>query len=883
MQPNDIIGPYTLIRKLGRGSFGVVWLAEKRGQILTTQVAVKIPFDEELNLDPIKQEASLWLALDGHPNILRFIDADVYDNHPVIVSEYAPDGTLNEWLTRHGGKAPSIELAVQILDGLLAGLEHLHKKGIIHRDLKPENILLQGQTPRLADFGIARVLENTGAYSTRSFGTPKYMAPEAFRGKRSEQTDVWSTGVIFYQMLAGSWPFDGNDPVALMHAVIADPVRPLPETVSSDLRAVVAQALEKDSAARFRSATDMRKAIQRCRHFASSATSSMSQVLQEPTLLNETLKYVEEETLIKPDVVPVPQLKLEYWRKLESLLGQANSVVRLDPPKANHTIAGSLSHPRIKLFARATTQSNRLMVGVQLVNVKEIYDHLLSARPLIEKELRDYQVLEELQWKESKEVQPISEITVSNYQANVLWRDRWDEYVQWNIKTLEAFYRAFEPRIRAATKFEFNSVDVASSKHELVRRFWEDFESRRIQTASTLQLGKPIISSTGAGKSYRMKTLKGGFRLAGQINPDKNLADVNITVGPANYKSFVALHSAQNEIGREIGGIKWKLNAAGESWVILQREFDLFKEARWYLTHDWLLENIARFEKTFSPRLSSITNKETSSSPGLNDSSTEPTNIIRLLEQIGKAVFIRYFDQFGDTSLTTREVVEMLPHAYTLKSRRSRTGHARRIFREGFAKEALNLITKADGIDAATRKQAVKLLMRYSRNESATLSEREVLERIMADATRRKFWIVLWGDPTHSADEDEQIFNESKYDQGFPVKPTGLRVGDICFVHRIHISKIIYIAEVVGEPRESTLLEMEKEPWRKKWKWSVTTKNLTPDYGSEWRTRGRKTFDLLNQYNELHPATPAKISAIKFGRHVRIPVQFAEYLIGEIL
>src|ERR1043165_1695306 len=96
------IGLYTLIRKLGRGGFGEVWLAEKRTKFVTTKVAVKLPLDDQIDHVAIKQEATLWEKASGHPNILPIIDADEYDGQVVIVSEYAPDGSLAQWLDRNG-------------------------------------------------------------------------------------------------------------------------------------------------------------------------------------------------------------------------------------------------------------------------------------------------------------------------------------------------------------------------------------------------------------------------------------------------------------------------------------------------------------------------------------------------------------------------------------------------------------------------------------------------------------------------------------------------------------------------------------------------------------------------------------------------------------
>src|SRR5882672_4007660 len=164
-EPTRKLGPYTLVSKIGLGGFGVVWLAEKRTAIATTKFALKLPRGEDIDLDAFKQEAAIWIQASGHPNVLPLIDADIYDDQVVIVSEYVPDGSLAGWLKHNGGKAPSPEAAVEIMDGVLAGLAHLHERRIIHRDLKPENILLQRETPTLADFGIARVLKS-GSYST---------------------------------------------------------------------------------------------------------------------------------------------------------------------------------------------------------------------------------------------------------------------------------------------------------------------------------------------------------------------------------------------------------------------------------------------------------------------------------------------------------------------------------------------------------------------------------------------------------------------------------------------------------------------------------------------------------------------------------------------
>jgi serine/threonine protein kinase len=256
------IGPYTLIRLLGQGGFGEVWLAERRSALMTTQVAVKLPLDPNPDLNAIRHEAQTWLRASGHPNVLPVIEADIYDGQVVIVSEYAEAGSLAKWLQQNGGKAPTVEAAVSMTSGILAGLQHLHHLSapIVHRDLKPDNVLLQGDQPRLTDFGISRVLKTT-AMTQNASGTPHFMPPEAFAGRYSPQSDVWAAGVILYQMLSGKLPFPQSDLPSLYGAILTGTPAPLPAHVPQELKASVAKALSKDPAQRFASAADMQAGL----------------------------------------------------------------------------------------------------------------------------------------------------------------------------------------------------------------------------------------------------------------------------------------------------------------------------------------------------------------------------------------------------------------------------------------------------------------------------------------------------------------------------------------------------------------------------------------------------------------------------------------------
>lgn len=259
LQAGDKIGPYVLVRKLGQGSFGVVWLAERHGMV-KTQFALKMPLDNEIDLESFRAEAAIWAKATGHINVLPIIEADVYDGQIVIVSEYLMDGSLSDWLKANFGKAPSTEIAVEMTSGILAGLQHIHSQNIIHRDLKPANIMLQGITPRLTDFGVARI-QSSSIHSQVAAGSPAYMAPEAFDAVRSLQTDIWSAGVIGYQLLTGRLPFPQTDSMALLNAILRQPPAPFSVVAPAALQTIIGKALEKDPARRYQSAAEMRHAL----------------------------------------------------------------------------------------------------------------------------------------------------------------------------------------------------------------------------------------------------------------------------------------------------------------------------------------------------------------------------------------------------------------------------------------------------------------------------------------------------------------------------------------------------------------------------------------------------------------------------------------------
>jgi serine/threonine-protein kinase len=363
-QKGDQIGSYSLLEKIGNGAFGEVWLAEEKTAITTHKVALKLPNEEDVDLEAIRQEADVWENVKGHPNILPIIKADIYEGQIYIASEYAPDRSLSEWLKDHGGKAPTVETAVEMTKGILAGLEHLHSKGVIHRDLKPANILLQADTPRIADFGIERLAKSASTTNSQmSAGTPSYMAPECFYSVRSEQTDIWAIGVMFHKLLSGKLPFAHPDQVSVMNSILNGEPNIDPE-IPAELQKIIRKALQKDTALRYQTAAEFRQDLV---GFNPAQLPAEEKVVVPPVDALPLLLEKEEETVVRPKVVvPVAASvpPIEYVRPAAAgngktiMLAIAGSLVLAAIAVWAALQYGSETETQPK-FSDATNQSNR--------------------------------------------------------------------------------------------------------------------------------------------------------------------------------------------------------------------------------------------------------------------------------------------------------------------------------------------------------------------------------------------------------------------------------------------------------------------------------------------------------------------------------------------
>jgi serine/threonine-protein kinase len=215
-----------------------------------------------------RQEA---LAAGGlrHPNILNILDAGTLDGQHYIIMDYAPGGTLADRF-RQGAISPdqAADLVAQIADAL----DHAHRRGIVHRDIKPSNILMdEDGRPLLADFGIAQAM-GTGPRLTQSgasIGTPEYMSPEQSQGERVDgRSDIYSLGIVLYQMLTGRVPFQATTPVATLYQVVHEPPPPprlLNPNIPPYLESIILRALAKQPEQRFASAKEMADALRQRR------------------------------------------------------------------------------------------------------------------------------------------------------------------------------------------------------------------------------------------------------------------------------------------------------------------------------------------------------------------------------------------------------------------------------------------------------------------------------------------------------------------------------------------------------------------------------------------------------------------------------------------
>jgi hypothetical protein len=244
---------YTIKRGVGQGGFGEIYFATSDAG---KEVALKlIRRNLEVELRGMRQCLNL-----RHPNLLDLYDIRQDDQGDTwVVMEYVAGQGLEDMLAAHPAGLPPAE-ALAWFQGIAAGVAHLHDHGIVHRDLKPGNIFCDEGVVKIGDYGLSKFIScSRRSGHTESIGTVHYMAPEVANGRYGKEIDIYALGVILYELLTGQVPFDGESvgEVLMKHLT----AQPDVSVLAHPFRGVVARALEKDPAKRFRSASEMAAAV----------------------------------------------------------------------------------------------------------------------------------------------------------------------------------------------------------------------------------------------------------------------------------------------------------------------------------------------------------------------------------------------------------------------------------------------------------------------------------------------------------------------------------------------------------------------------------------------------------------------------------------------
>ncbi len=262
------LGPFRLLKSLGRGAMGAVWLGEHVES--GGRYAIKtLPQQAEPELKQrFLREGEAQARVDAHPNVVRVHSAGETATHLYLVQDLASGGDLAQRLRR--GPLPPEE-AAGLVAALARGLAHVHGHGVLHRDLKPANVLFdEAGAPKLVDFGLARVASEVSALTRTGdlIGTPAYMAPEQARGVHREvdaRAEVYGLGAILYHCLTGVPPFAGSTTLEVLTRVVSEAPRPpreLAPAVPPQLEAICLRCLAKEPGERYGSAGALAEALE---------------------------------------------------------------------------------------------------------------------------------------------------------------------------------------------------------------------------------------------------------------------------------------------------------------------------------------------------------------------------------------------------------------------------------------------------------------------------------------------------------------------------------------------------------------------------------------------------------------------------------------------
>jgi len=313
------VGPYRIIEQLGQGGMASVYKAYHAS--LDRYVALKVlhpAFLQDQTFTMRFQREARVVARLEHPNIVPIYDYSEHESRPFLVMKYIEGDTLKARLNQGPLTSEEIERVVNSVGSALA---YAHKQGILHRDVKPSNVMIaRDGTMYLADFGLARIAEagESTVSSDSIMGTPQYISPEQAMGKKDLDagTDVYSFGVMLYEMVVGQVPFSADTPFSVIHDHIYTPL-PLPMKVNPNVpepvQRVLLKALAKDRLDRYTSIEELMSAFKVAWTEAGVPMQGTAIVMRSTALKDKAVSKDQAASEIKPTAAENPAKKRSPW------------------------------------------------------------------------------------------------------------------------------------------------------------------------------------------------------------------------------------------------------------------------------------------------------------------------------------------------------------------------------------------------------------------------------------------------------------------------------------------------------------------------------------------------------------------------------------------
>lgn len=297
-----IKGEYKILEKIGEGATAKVYLAYD--MINEIKVALKVLKDDNITERKIRsfQREARAISMLNHENIIKIYKIDETDEFHYIVQEYVEGITLKEYIEK-SSKIGTSE-AKNIILQILRGLDHAHENKIVHKDIKGQNILINTENKiKITDFGIADILEDEMTKTQSLMGTPQYVAPEVLnKGESTIQTDIYSTGILLYELLIGTAPFKGEKPTIIIMKQLNQPlpsVKKQREEIPQSMENVLIKATAKKLENRYKSAEEMIMDLDTCL--------DISRANEEPLIIDGDFEYQELTTTNLGDIKKIDE------------------------------------------------------------------------------------------------------------------------------------------------------------------------------------------------------------------------------------------------------------------------------------------------------------------------------------------------------------------------------------------------------------------------------------------------------------------------------------------------------------------------------------------------------------------------------------------------